>query len=214
MDSFKLTRPELTRRDFIKVAGATLALLGLSQALTPKVVKALEESIGKPAVVWLEGQDCAGCTESFLNSLEPPAVSILLDSISLRYHETAMVASGHQAEEALASTIEEGGHILVIEGSIPLAEDGLFCTVGGKPFKLLHRGVVSQDIVSHFRFCHSLAHLGSGRGYGVTSEIMYVAHMNRIRKPDSVSQRSIISIRFSCHSPFLNHNHRISVSRP
>lgn len=135
MDSFKLTRPELTRRDFIKVAGATLALLGLSQALTPKVVKALEESIGKPAVVWLEGQDCAGCTESFLNSLEPPAVSILLDSISLRYHETAMVASGHQAEEALASTIEEGGHILVIEGSIPLAEDGLFCTVGGKTFK-------------------------------------------------------------------------------
>ena len=105
MDIFELRKPELTRRDFIKAAGATLLLFGLSQALTPKVVKALENSVGKPAVIWLEGQDCAGCTESFLNNLEPDAVSILLDSISLRYHETAMAASGHQAEEALAHTI-------------------------------------------------------------------------------------------------------------
>jgi len=135
MDVFELRTPELTRRDFIKVASATLALLGLSQALTPRVVKALEESLGKPAVVWLEGQDCAGCVESFLNSLEPPAASILLDTISLRYNETAMAASGHQAEEALTKTINEGGHILVIEGAIPLAEDGLFCTIGGEPFK-------------------------------------------------------------------------------
>lgn len=135
MDIFELRSPELTRRDFIKVAGASLALLGLSQALTPRVAKALEESLGKPAVIWLEGQDCAGCVESFLNSLEPPAASILLDTISLRYNETAMAASGYQAEEALARTVAEGGYILVIEGSIPLAEDGLFCTIGGKPFK-------------------------------------------------------------------------------
>jgi hydrogenase small subunit len=135
MDIDLLRTLGLTRRDFIKLAGASLTLLGLTQALTPRVVRALEESMGKPAVVWLEGQDCAGCVESFLNSLEPPAVSILLDTISLRYNETAMAASGYQAEEALSKTIEEGGYILVIEGSIPLAEDGLFCTIGGKPFK-------------------------------------------------------------------------------
>lgn len=109
--------------------------MGLSQALTPRVVKALEESLGKTAVVWLEGQDCAGCTESFVNSLEPLATSILLDSISLRYHEVLMAASGHQAEEARAKAIEEGGYLLVIEGSIPMADDGLYCTVGGKTFK-------------------------------------------------------------------------------
>lgn len=135
MDIFELRRHDLTRRDFIKLASASLALLGLSRALTPQVVKAMEESLGKPAVIWLEGQDCAGCVESFLNSLEPLATSILLDSISLRYNETVMAASGHQAEEILASTVAEGGYILVIEGSIPLAEDGLYCTVGGRPFK-------------------------------------------------------------------------------
>jgi hydrogenase small subunit len=135
MDIESLRTPELTRRDFIKLVSASLAFLGLSQALTPKVAKALEESLGKPAVIWLEGQDCAGCTESFLNSLEPPAVSILLDTISLRYHETAMAASGYQAEEALKKTVEEGNYVLVIEGAIPLAEDGLYCTIGGRPFK-------------------------------------------------------------------------------
>ena len=135
MDTFLLRPPKTTRRDFLKIAGASLALLGLSQALTPKVVKALESTSGKPAVIWLEGQDCAGCTESFLNSQEPLAVSLLLDTISLRYHETAMAASGYHSEEALEATIAEGGYILVIEGSIPLAEDGLYCTVGGKTFR-------------------------------------------------------------------------------
>jgi hydrogenase small subunit len=135
MDTLFLRPLETTRRDFLKIASASLALLGLSQALTPRVVKALEDSVGKPAVIWLQGQDCAGCVESFLNSLEPTAVSILLDTISLRYNETAMAASGYHAEEARTKTIAEGGYILIVDGSIPLAEDGLYCTIGGKPFK-------------------------------------------------------------------------------
>jgi hydrogenase small subunit len=135
METIWLGKPAITRRDFLKIAGTSLALLGMSQALTPKMARALEKSIGKPAVIWLEGQDCAGCSESFLNSLEPPVVSLLLDKISLRYHETIMAASGHQAEAAMTKTIEEGNYILVIEGSIPLAEDGLYCTIGGKTFK-------------------------------------------------------------------------------
>ncbi len=147
MDRFLLGSPEITRRDFLKIASASLAMLGLSQALTPRVAKALEDSLGKTAVVWLEGQDCAGCTESFINNLEPPAASILLDTISLRYHETVMAASGHKSEEALAKAIEEGGYVLVIEGSIPLAEDGLFCTVGGKPFKDIVREAARRAAV-------------------------------------------------------------------
>jgi hydrogenase small subunit len=135
MEELSLHQHQLNRRDFLKIAGMSLALLGLSKTLTPKVAKALEKQVGKPAVIWLEGQDCAGCTESFLNSLEPTAVSILLDTISLRYHETAMVASGYLAEDALEETIKEGGYILVIEGAIPMGADGLYCTIGGKTFR-------------------------------------------------------------------------------
>jgi len=135
MDIHSLVSPELTRRDFLKLAGASLALLGLSKALTPQVVEAMESSVGKVKVLWLEGQDCTGCTESLLNSSDPPIASILLDTISLRYHETAMAGSGYQAEEIKDATIKEGGYILIIEGSIPLAEDGKYCVIAGKPFK-------------------------------------------------------------------------------
>lgn len=139
MDIAKLRKPELSRRDFIKVAGMTATYLGLSQALTPQIIQALESTSGKPAVIWLEGSSCTGCTESFLNNLEPSATSLLLDTISLRYHETAMAASGHQANAALEDTIAEGGYVLVIEGSIPLAQNGRFCTIGGKPFTQIVR---------------------------------------------------------------------------
>jgi len=134
MDTLFL-RPKPTRREFLQVATASLALLGLSQALTPKVVKALEESSGKPSVVWLHGQECTGCSESFVNSLDPTAAAIILDTISLRYHETLMAASGYHAEEALEDAISEKGYLLVIEGAIPLAEDGLYCSIGGRTFK-------------------------------------------------------------------------------
>ncbi|MDD5093180.1 MAG: hydrogenase small subunit [Dehalococcoidia bacterium] len=141
MRDFLFPTIELTRRDFLKVAGGAAALLGLSQALTPQMAKALEESIGKPAVIWLEGQDCTGCSESFVNSLEPVTTSILLNSISLRYHETLMAASGYHAEGARQETIkqEKGKYILVIEGSIPLAEDGKYCVIAGAPFKEIVR---------------------------------------------------------------------------
>jgi hydrogenase small subunit len=144
MDNYSIGTSRLTRRDFIKIAGGSLALLGISQTLKPKAVLAVEAAAVKPPVIWLSGQGCTGCTESFLNSLEPPATSILLNTISLRYHETAMAASGHLADEVLSKTIQEGGYLLVIEGSIPLAQDGLFCVVGGKPFKDIVREAASK----------------------------------------------------------------------
>ncbi|MEN8613881.1 hydrogenase small subunit [Dehalogenimonas sp. THU2] len=149
MNIANLTRPELSRRDFVKVAGITATYLGLSQALAPQIIQALEmQAQGKkPAVIWLDGQACSGCAESFLNNLEPTASSLLLDTISLRYNEAVMAASGHQAEEALAATVAEGGYVLVIDGSIPLAENGKFCMVGGRPFTEIVRETAKNAAV-------------------------------------------------------------------
>jgi len=124
----------LPRRDFLKICAATAAAFGLSRvAVMEKVAHALSAS-GKPAVIWLEGQDCAGCSVSFTGSLNPPAAEIILDKISLRYHETVMAAAGHQAEEAYAEAVKEGGYVLVVEGSVPQADDR-YCTVGGRMFR-------------------------------------------------------------------------------
>jgi Ni,Fe-hydrogenase I small subunit len=70
----------VTRRQFLKYAGATAALLGLSESLIPQIAQALEElSSGKPPVLWIQGQNCTGCSVSFLNTNYPMAAEIVLD---------------------------------------------------------------------------------------------------------------------------------------
>ncbi len=123
----------ISRRDFLKFCAGTASLLGLSEAAVPRVARALEGAAAKPPVIWLEGQDCAGCSISFINSSNPGTAEIVLDTISLRYHETLMAASGHLSEKVLHDTIKEGGYVLVVEGSIPKA-DPRFCTVAGTNF--------------------------------------------------------------------------------
>lgn len=125
----------VNRRDFLKYCAATAALFGLSEFdFTTKLADAIETASGKPPVIWLEGQDCAGCTISFLGALYPPVSSIILDKISLRYHETAMAAAGEMAEDAYNETVKKGGYVLIVEGSVPAADDR-FCTIGGRPFR-------------------------------------------------------------------------------
>lgn len=125
----------VNRRDFLKYCAATAALFGLSEFdFTAKLAYAIETASGKPPVIWLEGQDCAGCTISFLGVTNPPVSSIILDKISLRYHETAMAASGYLAEDVYRETVEKGGYVLIVEGSVPSADDR-FCMIGGRPFK-------------------------------------------------------------------------------
>lgn len=125
----------INRRVFLKYCAATAVVLGLSELeFTTKVAHALETASKKPPLIWLEGQDCAGCTISFTGTLNPPASSTILDKISLRYHEAVMAASGHLAKKAYHDTVKQGGYILVVEGSVPAADDR-FCMIGGRPFK-------------------------------------------------------------------------------
>jgi hydrogenase small subunit len=105
--------------------------LALPHAAGIKIANALETPQRTP-VIWLEFQDCAGCTESFLRASQPTAAEVVLDVLAVNYHETIMAAAGHLAEEVMQETIDAGGYLLVVEGAIPLAEDGIYCCVGGR----------------------------------------------------------------------------------
>jgi hydrogenase small subunit len=126
----------VSRRDFLKYCATTAAILGISELeFTSGIAHALEKpTSGKPAVIWLEGQDCAGCSIAFTQILNPPAASIILDKISLRYHETVMAASGNLSEKVYHDTVKEGGYVLIVEGSAPSVDDR-FCMIGGRPFR-------------------------------------------------------------------------------
>jgi len=125
----------ISRRDFLRSCAFFAALLGVSQVeFTKSLAYALEKAKKKPPVIWLEGQDCAGCTISFSGLLSPSVASLILDKLSLRYHETLMASAGDLAEKVYHETVKEGGYILLVEGSIPKADDR-FCMVGGRPFR-------------------------------------------------------------------------------
>jgi len=61
---------------------------------------------------------------------------LVLDILSVEYHETIMAAAGHQAEENLQTAIKKynGEFICVIEGAIATAYDGGYGKVGGRTF--------------------------------------------------------------------------------
>ncbi len=121
----------VSRREFLKFCAIMAGTLALPASFTPKIARALE-SAKRPPVVWLEMQDCAGCTESLLRANRPTVAELVLDTLSLNYHETIMTPSGERAEKSLADTVAEGGYLTVVEGSIPTADDGIYCCIGGR----------------------------------------------------------------------------------
>jgi hydrogenase small subunit len=123
----------VTRRDFIKACTAAAASVGLPAWAAEKMAETAAKG-RKPSVIWLHFQECTGCTESLLRSSAPDVAELILDLVSLDYHETLFAAAGHQIEDALEKAIEEnkGKYVLVVEGAIPLKDDGIYCLVGGK----------------------------------------------------------------------------------
>jgi hydrogenase small subunit len=123
-----------SRRDFMKSVTTLTALLGLPAAMAPKLAQAAQDEDKRPAVIWLHFQECTGCSESLLRSDHPGIPELLFDIINLEYQETLMPGAGFQAENALRGAIENnrGSYILVVEGAVPLKENGIYCKIGGK----------------------------------------------------------------------------------
>ena len=124
---------------------AMAAVLALPRAAAARIAAEIQKT-EKPVLVWLEFQDCAGNTESFLRASRPTVAEIVLDTLSVDYHETIMAAAGHQAEEALAKTVKEkaGKYLAVVEGSIPTGANGAYCTIGGRSALQIAREVCGE----------------------------------------------------------------------
>ena len=123
----------VSRRDFMQYCGVAAAVLGLPATAAGEIADALETK-AKPTVIWLEFQDCTGDSEAFLRASRPTAAEVILDLISVDYHETLMAAAGHQAEAARDGVVasKKGEYIVIVEGSIPTGAGGGYCTIGGK----------------------------------------------------------------------------------
>jgi len=122
-----------SRRDFLKFCAWITAFMGVEASGLSKVVRAMETKPRLP-VVWFHFQECTCCSESFIRSSHPIVADIILDKISLDYTETLQAAAGFQAEEALHQTMKKyrGKYLMLVEGSVPLGNDGVYCCIGGR----------------------------------------------------------------------------------
>lgn len=125
-----------SRRDFMKLSAMMAAMLGLETSAVGKIANALKTKQRLP-VVWLHGQECTCCSESFIRTSHPMVADILLDRISLNYTETLMAPAGYQAEKSLQDTLKNyyGRYLLAVEGSIPYGDNGVYCCIAGKSFE-------------------------------------------------------------------------------
>ncbi len=123
----------LPRREFLELATGLVAAMGLPTSALGAVVNAMTQP-RRPSVIWLQFQECTGCTESLLRSEHPTLDKLILDLISLDYHETLAVAAGHQIEAVRVAAMAEnrGKYILVVEGAVPVRGNGIYCKIGGK----------------------------------------------------------------------------------
>ena len=105
LDGYAGSLGGLKRRDFLKFCTGVAASLGLSPSLGMRIAEAATAG-SRPPVIWLSAQECTGCTESLLRVHHPTVESLILDMISLDYHETLCAGAGEQAEAFKAESIK------------------------------------------------------------------------------------------------------------
>jgi len=142
----RLKSKGVSRRDFMKYCTALTATMGLSASYVPQVAEVFAAPAQRPPVVWLHFGECTGCSEALLRSNYPFIDELVLEILSVEYHETVMVAAGHQAEENLHAAVKKykGKFICVVEGAVATKYNGGYGKVGGRSFLEIAKEVVPQ----------------------------------------------------------------------
>ena len=132
-DTAEYTPFGLSRRQFLKFCTGVAASLGLPSSMSLQIAEAAT-SPQRPPVIWISAQECTGCTESLLRSTHPTLEQLILDYISLDYHEALCAGAGNQAEAHKHASMRDnkGKYVLVVDGSIPTKDNGIYCKVANK----------------------------------------------------------------------------------
>ncbi len=110
----------LTRREFLELGSKMAVVLGMTSSAIPAIADTMEALVtGRSKVLWLQGQACSGCSISFIDSEAPGSAELFTRYISLLFHHTLSATQGEDCMEIIHKTSKKGGHVLVVEGSIP-----------------------------------------------------------------------------------------------
>jgi len=128
-----LARRGISRRALLKYA----AYLASAMALPPSASRVMAQGLAdarRQSVIWLSFQECTGCTESLTRSFSPTIEEMLFDLISLDYHHTLQAVSGAAAEAARLAAMREneGRYVVIVDGSVPTKDGGVYSTIAGR----------------------------------------------------------------------------------
>jgi len=128
----ELQRNGVSRRTFLKFCTTMASAMALTPAAAAQMAETLA-TVKRQSVIWLSFQECTGCTESLTRSHKPSLESLIFDFISLDYHHTLQAASGTAAEAAREQAMHDnaGKYILIVDGSIPTKDNGVYSTIAG-----------------------------------------------------------------------------------
>ena len=128
----ELLRQGITRRSFLKFCTSIASAMALTPAAAAEMAEKLA-TIPRQSVIWLSFQECTGCTESITRSHKPSLEDLIFNFISLDYHHTLQAAAGSAAEAAREQAMHanKGKYILVVDGSIPTRDGGVYSTIAG-----------------------------------------------------------------------------------
>lgn len=127
-----LERHGVSRRGFLKFCTVAASALALPPGAAALIARGLEQA-RRQSVIWLSFQEYTGCTESLTRSYVPGIERLILDYLSLDYHHTLQAASGEAAEAARRTAMgkDAGRYLVVVDGSIPTGQGGVFSTIAG-----------------------------------------------------------------------------------
>ena len=154
-----MERRGVSRREFNKWCLKMISLMGVA-TVTGGISNAQEiadkmAALKRPVVIWLQLQECTGCLESTIRSYNEEIGDMVLSAVSMPYVELLMAPSANQA---LEDAIREP-HILVINGSVPVNDGGVYCTVAGDTVENMLRHCAEN--ASHILAVGSCAYFGS-----------------------------------------------------
>jgi len=128
-----LRRRGISRRALLQYAGLMSAWLALPPAAAAAMADGLARA-RRQSVIWLSFQECTGCTESLTRSMSPSLEDLIFDFVSLDYHHTLQAVSGEAAEAARRQAMKDnaGKYVVVVDGSVPLADGGVYSVIAGR----------------------------------------------------------------------------------
>lgn len=89
---YRLEQRGISRRQFLKYCSVVAGAIGLGLAFGLQVFEAFAGNPRSP-VVWFHFAECTDCTQATLRTSSPGFVDLILETVSLEYHETVMTAA-------------------------------------------------------------------------------------------------------------------------